>query len=142
MQEQLLSHFVDSLHRDVSFFCGETLRKKGITVGLMYFILYVCKHPGCTPAQLARDLALDRAYVLRTINKLVENGFCKRVSHPTDGRATMLYATEKGEEIFEISHDLLHRWDMSVLEDMTEAEKEQLFVLLSKIENKIQKKGK
>lgn len=142
MQEQLLSHYVDNLHRDVSFFCGETLRKEGLTVGLMYFILYVCKHPGCTPAQLSRDLALDRAYVLRTINKLVENGFCERVSHPTDGRATMLYATENGERIFKISRDLLHRWDACVLEGMTEAEKEQLFVLLAKIQNQIQKKGK
>ncbi len=138
MQEHLLSHYVDSLHRDVSFFCGEKLRKKGISVGLMYFILYVCKHPGCTPAQLARDLELDRAYVLRTINKLVENGFFRREDHPTDGRATILYATEKGEEIFTMSRDLLHSWDMYMLEGMTESEKEQLFMLL----NKIQQKGK
>ncbi len=136
MQEQLLSHYVDGLHRDVSFFCGETLRKNGISAGLMYFILYVCKHPGCTPAQLARDLALDRAYVLRTINKLVDNGFCERVSHPTDGRATILYPTQKGEEIFEMSRDLLHRWDLCVLEGMTETEKEQLFTLLKKIQTK------
>ncbi len=136
MQEQLLSYYIDRLHRDVSFFCGEKLRKKGVSVGLMYFILYVCKHPGCTPAQIARDLELDRAYVLRTINKLVDNGFCERVSHPTDGRATMLYVTEKGEEIFSLSRELLHSWDMSILEGMTESEKEQLFTLLSKIQQK------
>ncbi len=138
MQEQLLSHYVDSLHRDVSFFCGERLRKKGISVGLMYFVLYVYKHPGCTPAQIARDLALDRAYVLRTINKLVNKGFFDRVSHPTDGRATMLYTTAKGDEIFEMSREMLHQWDMYMLEGMSEPEKEQLFTLL----NKIQQKGR
>ena len=136
MQEQLLSHYIDSLHRDVSFFCGETLRKKGVSVGLMYFILYVYKNPGCTPAQIARDLALDRAYVLRTINKLVDHGFFERVSHPRDGRATMLYATEKGEEIFNLSGELLRSWDTHALAGMTEAEKEQLFMLLSKIQQK------
>lgn len=136
MEEQLLSYYIDNLHRDVSFFCGEELRKKGVSVGLMYFILYVCKHPGCTPTQISVGLGLDRAYVLRTIQKLVENEFFKRLPHPTDGRASLLYATEKGEEIFALSSDLLHRWDKRVLEGMTKAEKEQLFSLLRRIQQK------
>lgn len=136
MQEQLLSHYIDSLHRDLTFFCGEELRKKGVSVGHMYFILYVCTHPGCTPTQLSTDLGLDRAYVLRTIQKLVENEFFNRLPHPTDGRASLLYATEKGEDIFAFSNDLLHRWDKRMLADITEAEKEQLFALLGRIQQK------
>ena len=136
MDQRLLSYYVDSMHREVCLFCAERLRKEGISVGLMYFILDVCKHPGCTPAQLARDLGLDRAYALRAINKLVENGFLDRVTHPTDGRATMLYATEKGEHIFSLSQELLRRWDMQMLDGMTESEQEQLFALLDKIRQK------
>lgn len=136
MQERLLSYDVDRLHRDVSFFCGEPLRKEGISVGLMYFILYVCKHPGCTPGQLARELALDRAYVLRTVNKLVEKGFLNRNDHPTDGRATVLFATPKGQEIFALGRELLRRWDQEMLSCITEQEKEQLFALLDKLQRK------
>ncbi len=138
MREAKLSYYIGQLHRDFTVFCGEELRKKGLSVGLMYFILYVCVHPGCTPAQITRDLELDRAYVLRSIHKLVEDGFFKRLPHPTDGRATLLYATEKGDEIFELSHELLWQWDSKKLSSITEAECEQLFMLL----NKIQKKGR
>lgn len=136
MQERLLSYDVDRLHRDVSFFCGEPLRKEGLSVGLMYFILYVCKHPDCTPGQIAKDLALDRAYVLRAVNKLAEKGFLHRSEHPTDGRATVLAATARGQEIFALGRQLLHRWDEEMLSCMTEQEKEQLFALLDKLQRK------
>lgn len=138
MREANFSYYVGQLHRDFTLFCGEELRQKGMSVGLMYFILYVSVHPGCTPAELTRDLALDRAYALRSIQKLVEDGFVERVPHPTDGRATQLYTTEKGKVIFDLSHDLLRQWDAEKLDALTSSECEQLFALL----NKIQQKGR
>lgn len=136
MNEARFSTYIEHLHRDFSFFCGDELRKKGISVALLYFILEVCTHPGCTPTDLTRDLSLDRAYVLRTIQKLVEEGFFQRHAHPTDGRATVLYATEKGQEIFELGQDLMRRWENRVLDGITENEKEQLFMLMKRIESK------
>lgn len=136
MNDARFSTYIEQLHRDFSFFCGEELRKKGVSVGLLYFILEVCTHPGCTPTDLTRDLSLDRAYVLRTIQKLVEEGFFRREAHPTDRRATVLYATEKGKEIFELGQQLLCRWEDRVLDGMSENEKEQLFMLLKRIESK------
>lgn len=136
MQDATLSYYIGQLHRDFTLFCGEELRKEGISVGLMYFILYVCVHPGCTPAQLTRDLSLDRAYVLRSIQKLVDDDYFQRVPHPSDGRATQLYATEKGTKIFALSHDLLRRWDAVTLDAITPTEREQLLTLLKKIQQK------
>ncbi len=136
MNNAMFSTYIERLHRDFSFFCGEELRKRGVSVGLLYFILEVCTHPGCTPSDLTRDLSLDRAYVLRTIQKLVEDGFFRREAHPTDRRATVLYATEKGQAIFELGRDLLHRWEDRALDGMTESEKEQLFMLLQRIASK------
>lgn len=136
MQEQMLASYIDLFHRDVTFFCGETLRREGLTVGLMYFILYVYRNPGCTPIQLTKDLGLDRGYALRCIQKLAEGGFFERRPHPTDRRATVLYTTEKGTEVFFTCRDLLHRWDECMLEGITDAEKQQLFSLLEKIQRK------
>ncbi len=136
MQDLTLSYYIQQLHRSFTLFCGEELRKKGMSVGLMYFILYVCVHPGCTPAELTRDLALDRGYVLRSIQKLVEDGLFQRLPHPGDKRASLLYPTEKGQEIFTLSHQLLHRWDAAVLDAITPAERKQLFALLQKLQPK------
>ena len=136
MQNPLLASYVDYFHRNVTEFCSETLKKKGITVGLMYLVLYVCSNPGCTPIQLSKDLGLDRAYVLRCIQKLNSDGFIKREPHPTDGRATVLYATDKGLDIYETGRGLLHSWDEHMLEDVTPQEKQELFKILAKIKQK------
>ena len=136
MQYQLLASYIDFFHRDAAAFCQRTLREKGVTVGLLYFILYVCKHPGCTPIQMTRDLALDRAYVLRCVQKLVEEDFFQRVPHPTDGRATVLYAKEKAVELYELSRQMLESWDQRTLACITDEEKKELFYLLEKIQKK------
>ena len=136
MEFHLLASYVDYFHRDGTMFCSETLREKGVTVGLLYFILYVCKYPGCTIMQMSRDLGLDRAYVLRCVQKMVDEGFFERRPHPTDGRATVLYPNEKARELDAIGHQLLEDWDQRALTGITDAEKEELFHLLEKIRRK------
>ena len=136
MEVQLLASYIDYFHRDAAMFCSDILKEKGVTVGLMYLILYVCKNPGCTPIQLSKDLKMDRAYVLRCIKKLTNDGFLERKPHPTDGRATVLHATEKGLDVYDTGRSLLHRWDEYMLEGMTDQEKEQLFALLAKVKRK------
>ena len=136
MNFQLFASYIDYFHRDAALFCGETLREEGVTVGLLYFILYVCKNPGCTPIQMTRDLGLDRAYVLRCVQKLVEEDFFERKPHPTDGRATVLYPKEKAKELFSSSRQMLECWDQQTLAGLSDEEKKELFYLLRKIKKK------
>ena len=131
---KLLSNITDTLHRDLYNFSSERLKAEGLTTGLMYFILHVAKHPGCTPMDLCAALSLDRAYVLRCLKKLVEDDFIIRKPHPTDGRASILTLTEKGERVFHECRKMLFDWDESRLRSLDEDEKETLFRLLSKIE--------
>lgn len=130
MQDKAFFFYISTLYKDFTAFCTEELRKKNMTVGLMYFILHVSRHPGCTPAQLTAALGLDRGYAVRSINKLVEDGFLHREPHPADGRATVLHTTAKGEEIFRLSHRLLRQWENRMLAGLDETETEQLFAKL------------
>ena len=130
---RLLSNITDTLHRDLYNFSSERLKKEGLTTGLMYFILHVAKHPGCTPMDLCEALSLDRAYVLRCLKKLVSDDFIIRKPHPTDGRASILTLTEKGERVFHECRQMLFDWDEIRLGSLDEEEKDTLFRLLSKI---------
>lgn len=141
MQERAFFFYISTLYKDFTAYCTEELRKHNMTVGLMYFILYVSRHPGCTPAQLTAALELDRGYAVRSINKLVEDGFLTRSPHPLDGRASVLYATPKGEEIFALSHRLLRDWDARTLADLNADETEQLFAMLDRIHQPKNQKG-
>ena len=130
---KLLSNITDTLHRDLYNFSSERLKKEGLTTGLMYFILHVAKNPECTPMDLCEALALDRAYALRCLKKLTAEDFILRRPHPTDGRASILTLTEKGERVFHECRQLLFDWDESRLSALDEGEKETLFALLSKV---------
>ena len=136
MQEKLFASYIDALHRDAAVFCGEMLKEKGITLGLLYFILYVCSNPGCTPVQLSRAVGLDRAYTLRCIHKLVEEDCFIRKPHPTDGRATLLYPTPKATEIASLSRQMLEDWDAHILSGLSAEEKQLLFRILEKLQKK------
>lgn len=131
---KLLSNITDILHRDLYNFSNARLKAEGLTTGLMYFILHVATHPECTPMDLCEALSLDRAYVLRCLRKLTEEDFMIRKPHPTDGRASILTLTEKGERVFRDCRKMLFDWDESRLHTLSDEEKDTLFALLSKID--------
>ena len=131
---RLLSNVTDILHRDLYYFCSERLKEEGLTTGLMYFILFVAKHPGCTPTDLGEALRLDKAYVLRCLKKLTEEDFLIREPHPSDRRASLLRCTERGERVFHMCREMFFEWDEDRLRSLSNDEKDTLFSLLSKIE--------
>lgn len=96
-------------------------------------MIYVGKHPGCTQAELTAALGLDWGYSQRTVTKLVEEGFLTREK---SGRAYHLDLSPKGQEAFQVSHQVFFDWDQQALAALDENEREQLFALLAKATKK------
>ena len=76
-------------------------------------------------------LGLDWGYSQRTVTRLTEEGFLTRTRQ---GRAWCLDLTPKGQEAFGLSHQVFWDWDAGALAGLTEAERNQLFTLLAKIQ--------
>ena len=51
-----IAYYITLLRRDFAGYCSRELGKLGLSQGLLFFILYVGRHPGCTPGQLAAAL--------------------------------------------------------------------------------------
>ena len=119
-----------ALYRDFSAYTGEKLEQMGLHFGLLFFLIYVGKHPGCTQAQLTKALGLDWGYSQRSILKLVEDGFLLRSKQ---GRAYRLDLSEKGLRAFAVSHQVFGDWDRQALEILDSEEQRQLCRLLRKI---------
>ena len=79
------------------------LEQLGLSQGLLYPLLYVGRHPGCTQAELTNALGLDWGYCQRSTLRLVEDGFFLREKQ---GRAYRLTLSEKGMQAFETSHQV------------------------------------
>ena len=126
---QTLALYSTVLYRDFTAYTSEKLEQLGLHFGLLFFLLYVGKHPGATPAELTRALQLDWGHSQRCVTKLVETGF---LTKEKAGRGYQLHLTEKGQEAFAVSHQVFYDWDSQRLAALTPEERQTLLALLQK----------
>ena len=125
-----LAYYSSVLYRDFTAYTSEKLEKLGLHFGLLFFLIYVGKHPGATPSDLTQTLRLDWGHSQRCITKLVDSGF---LTKEKVGRRYQLHLTEKGQEAFEVSHQVFFDWDDQHLTALSEEERRTLFALLQKV---------
>lgn len=130
---QTLSFYALVFEKDFTAFCNQKLQEIGLTQGLLYFIIYIGKHPGCTAGTLIKDLRMDWGHVQRSIDKLAADGFIDKKRNEEDRRAYSLSLTAKGDQAFLISHQVFSDWDAKVLGKLSDIEKDRLFELLEKL---------
>ena len=56
MEPYTVSSRILTLHRAFAAYTSQRLQELGLNFGQMYFILYVGKHPDCTPSELTKEL--------------------------------------------------------------------------------------
>ena len=54
MEPYTVSSRILTLHRAFAAYTSQRLQELGLNFGQMYFILYVGKHPDCTPSELTK----------------------------------------------------------------------------------------
>ena len=59
------------------------------------FVLAICRSPGRSQEDIARELCLNKSTVARNLNYLEEHGYVIRQSLPSDKRQFSVYPTEK-----------------------------------------------
>ena len=130
---QTFAYYLSVLYKDFYAYAGARLHPLGVNNGLVFFVIYVGKHPGCTPSELTKTLHVDWGYSQRSITRLVEDGFLIREKV---GRAYHLTLSSKGQQAFSISHQVFFDWDQESLSSLSPSERDQLFSLLAKISSK------
>ena len=60
-----LSYYTTELYKEFAAYTTEKLHELGLNFGQMYFIIYVGKHPECTPSELTSALKLGTFAALR-----------------------------------------------------------------------------
>lgn len=128
-----LAYVVTLMRKDFIEYCNEQLSTLDLSQGLLFFILYIGKHPACSPKELSEALHMDIGHTARSLNKLIQTGFILQETNPKDRRAHILNLTEHGQDAFRISHELFFNWDNKMLCNLSEDERSQLFLILDKL---------
>lgn len=129
MIQRTLPFYATELYKQFAAYTTQQLQQLGLSFGLMYFVIYVGKHPGCTPAEMTRNLHLDWGHCQRSVSKLAEDGFLTREK---EGRSYHLNLTPAGQKAFEVCHQVFFDWDAQKMKGLSEEEQHQLLNLLQK----------
>ena len=129
--KKTMAFYATVLHRQFLAYASEEVQKLGLNCGQLPFLLYVGKHPACTPGQLTTALHMDWGYSQRSLTRLVETGFLIRERR--DARTSQLTLTELGQQAYDVSHQVFHRWDEQRLSALEPEERVQLLALLKKV---------
>ncbi len=128
-----LAYYISMLRREFVISCSHRLQDYDLTVGLLYPILYIGNHPGCSPKEVIQALRLDWGQGQRSLDKLENRELLQKEKNPADRRVYLLRLTEKGQEIFQKSRDMTTAWNMEKLSVLTEEEQKMLMSLLKRV---------
>lgn len=116
----------------------EPLGLKGIHARLF---MRICGAPGQSQDQIARRMGFDKSTIGRQLELLEEKGFVERRPSETDKRVLCVFPTRSMQEFQTGLKDAMDSWDETLLQDLTEEEKQQLTVIMGKIRQRIGKEG-
>jgi len=124
---------VNIISRCHAMYRSDRLKGSGVNPGFYGYVLPVLFNPGMSQEQLARHVCLDKCNVTRHLSMLEEGGYVERRSSDTDKRVTLVYPTDKLEELVPTVRESKRDWTECVLEGLSPEELEQFEATLLKI---------
>ncbi len=101
-----MSHSVDAVRRFNRFYTRrigvleEGLLRSPFSLTEVRVMFELAHRPGTTATQLGEDLDLDAGYLSRLLGGFENQRLLRRVPDPSDGRASLLHLTKRGEDVF------------------------------------------
>ncbi len=112
----------------------EPLGLKGIHARLF---MLICRKPGCSQDQLAKQMGFDKSTIARQLELLEDQGYVMRNAGQKDKRILCVYPTEKMCQFQPGLDAAMQKWEETLLQDLSVEERRQLTGFLSRICEKI-----
>lgn len=85
---------LNNISRSQAIYRHDRVSAKDLQAGHYAFVLAICRTPGCSQEELARELCINKSTVARNLNSLEEKGYISRNPLPNDKRQFAVYPTE------------------------------------------------
>lgn len=109
--------------------CFEELRKRieplGIVPGQFPALLALWQQDAQTQSELVTKLDVEQATVANTLNRMERDGLITRRGHPDDGRARVIYLTDKAKMIRDDAYAAAAEVNSNMLDDLSHEERSQ-----------------
>lgn len=86
---------LNNISRSQAIFRHGRISANDLQSGHYAFVLAICREPGRSQEDLARELCVNKSTVARNLNYLEEKGYISRKPLPNDKRQFSVFPTEK-----------------------------------------------
>lgn len=105
----------------------------GLTTGTFPALLELWETDGLTQKQLVERLNIEQATMASTLNRMQRDGLVVREKHPTDGRAQLVWLTEKAQQLREPAIEAANAVNAKALQGLNKEEKELFLALMLRV---------
>ena len=132
-----LGRQIHHIGRAIRWVADHELGETGLSTATYLLLQGIHDNPEMTQNDLCAHAQVDRATVAKGVAKLESLGYVSRVVDSNDGRIRRLQLTDAGRRVIPSVHAALRRVTEICAADLTNAELEELFELLDRVENAI-----
>ena len=97
-------------------------------------VLAICRNPGCSQEEIARDICLDKSTVTRTLAHLEDAGFVRREANMKDKRRMLVFPTEKMLAALPSVRSISLEWNTLISCGISEEELSTFYSVLRRME--------
>ena len=90
---------LNNISRSQAIYRNSRIQAEDLQTGHYAFVLAICREPGRSQEELARELCINKSTVARNLNCLEENGYISRIPLPNDKRQFSVYPTQKMTDV-------------------------------------------
>jgi DNA-binding MarR family transcriptional regulator len=119
-------------------FRSNRLRDSGLLPPHYNYVIPICRNPGLSQEQLARQVYVDKYNVTRHLTRLEEAGYVERRPSDSDKRVMLVYPTQKMLDIYPKVKEIASEWNAYLTADIDPSELECFFSVLDKIAERAQ----
>lgn len=135
-EEYSIVKWISILHRNGQSYVSKKLRDYNIGSGQYIIILNLFRNDGIHQEKLSDYMKIDKGSIAKSIKKLEEEAYIKRIIDSDDKRAYKVFLTPKALDIIPIVQKTIKNWEDVIVSDLSESEKQMIEKMLNKMANK------
>lgn len=127
---------LNNISRSQAVFRNTKINTEDLQSSHYAFVLAICRAPGRSQEDIARELCINKSTAARNINYLEEKGYVIRTAMPNDKRQFSVCPTKKMLDILPVVRNASGEWMRLLSEDIPAQELEIFNSVLSRMEEK------
>lgn len=101
---------LNNISRSQAIYRYGKISANDLQAGHYAFVLAICREPGRSQEELARELCINKSTVARNLSYLEENGYISREQLPCDKRQFCIFPTKKMQRVLPEIKQVSREW--------------------------------